>query len=105
AKYLNSLPDAEKKTIWTDYYGVCEFFKGNCLIRYSINQAISPIDYFVFTRRGKIRYDQKMKDKSFVKKSKNLLKLKPYYEEALPLWEIQIDNRPENYIKILPNQL
>lgn len=104
AKYLNSLPNAEQKTIWSDYYGVCEFFKGTCLIDYSINQAVSPIDYFVFTRRGEIRYHQKLKDKSYVKKSKNLLQLKPYYEKTTPLWEEFIDNRPGNYIKVVPNQ-
>lgn len=100
ATHLNSLPNSEKKIIWSDYYGVCEFFKGTCLIDYSIDQTIYPIDYFILTRRGGIRYSQKLKSKSFVRKSKHLLELKPYYEKALPAWEAQIDNRPENFIKV-----
>lgn len=101
AAYLNSLPDAEKKIAWTDYYGFCDFFKGKCLENYSIDQSKDPIDYFVLTRRGEIQYYDKMNDKSFIRKSRNVLQLRPYYENNSPLWELQIDQRPENFVKIL----
>lgn len=102
ATKLNSIPGAEKKIIWSDYYGVCEFFKGTCLLDYSIDQKINPIDYFVLTRRGGIRYYQKLNHKSFVRKSKNLLNLDKYYKNSISIWELNIDERPGNFVKIIP---
>lgn len=88
--YLNSLTGAENLTIWSDFYGVCEFFKGTCLTKYKVNQTTNPIDYYILTRRGKIRY-QGSHDGAGAKK---------YYSSDNPVWELLIDNRPENYIRI-----
>jgi len=96
AEYLNSLPNAEKLTVWSDYYGVCEFFKGTCITEY--NFVVKPllIDYYVLTRRGEIRYNSNWSDWS----SDNGVKATEYYKNPNPLWHIYIDDRPENFIKI-----
>jgi 4-amino-4-deoxy-L-arabinose transferase-like glycosyltransferase len=105
AMYLNSLPEAEKKIIWTDYFGVCEFFKGTCLTDYSIDQSAQPIDFFVLTQRGRVRYYQNLNHVSFIKNTKHLVQLETYYEDGKPIWKLEIDNRPKNYVKIFSNEL
>ena len=102
AQYLNPLPDVENKSAWSDYYGFCDFFRGKCTSDYSVLQNELPpsFDYFVFTRRGEIIYNQKMSKKSYVKKHKNMPQIKTYYEKTSPKWEMKIGERPENYIKI-----
>lgn len=99
AEYLNSLPNAEKLTVWSDYYGVCEFFKGTCITEY--NFVVKPllIDYYILTRRGEIRYNSNWSDWS----PDNGVKATEYYKNPDPLWHIYIDDRPENFIKIYKN--
>ncbi|TSD00884.1 MAG: Uncharacterized protein Athens071425_541 [Parcubacteria group bacterium Athens0714_25] len=101
AKYLNSLPGAKELTVWSDYYGVCEFFSGTCTTNYSVNSTKNSIDYFVITRRGKMRYFEKLESNK--KKNKDTLSAHYYYSESsLPEWELNIDNRPDNFIRIVP---
>lgn len=92
AGYLNSLPGAENFIIWSDYPGVCEFTKGKCYITNQIENA--KIDYFVLTRRGKLTYANRF----------DLVKARPYYNKENPAWQMIIDNRPDNYIKVLKNE-
>ncbi len=97
AQYLNALPNAENLLVWTDYEGVCEFFVGKCLVKqykYSSKQAI---DYAVLTRRGKILYNP---DHSRWMKADNLF-MKPAYDDPNPEWQLLINNRPENFIKVV----
>jgi 4-amino-4-deoxy-L-arabinose transferase-like glycosyltransferase len=90
AQYLNSQPDSANLTIWSDYFGVCEFTRGNCLTKYTIDPAVAKIDYYVLTRRGKIRYP----------KSRDSVGANKYYASDNPAWELIIDGRPDNYIKV-----
>jgi hypothetical protein len=96
AEFLNGLPDSENLTIWSDYYGVCEFFKGKCLTDYDLLTGKYSIDYYVLTRRGKIRYLQNPSKWM----PENGVKALPYYDRTDPVWELEIDDRPDNYIKI-----
>jgi hypothetical protein len=89
-QYLNAMPGSENMMIWSDFFGVCEFFQGKCLTAYNVNSETTKIDYYVLTRRGKIRY----------KGNRDGAGAKKYYEAANPVWELYIDDRPDNYIKI-----
>ena len=88
AQFLNSQPDAENMTVWSDFFGVCEFFKGKCITKYSYDP--NQINYYVLTRRGKIRYQG----------NKQGVGAKEYYHYENPDWKMYIGERPENYIKI-----
>lgn len=97
AKFLNSLPNPENTIIWTDYYGVCEFFKGKCLTDYKFDQSKYPVEYYILTRRGKIRYEPNYYR---LIEEPNVIKALSYYSQKNPIWELDIDNRTQNYIKI-----
>lgn len=96
AEYLNSLPDAENLTIWSDYYGVCEFFRGKCSTDYKFQQ---PIDYCVLTRRGEIRF---WSGYSYYKaKGQPVIEALPYYSPDVPSeWELLVDGREGNSVRV-----
>lgn len=86
AEWLNSQPNAKDLTVWADAHGVCEFFVGKCLHRTKVNTDIYHIDYFVFSLRGQLR---------------------PAFDHQLEpgqAWELEIDGRSKNYIKIFKSQ-
>lgn len=95
AQYLNSLPNASELLIWSDYEGVCEFFKGNCMVKQYEYASAKKIDYAVITRRGKILYNP---DHIRWQNKKNL-NMAPAYKNTTPDWSLEIDGRPENFIK------
>lgn len=97
AQYLNSLPDAEHLTVWIDYYGVCEFFVGRCLSAYTFDSSVVKPDYYVLTRRGKTRY---MSRADRWERLSGLTAYQ-YYETTDPAWQLLIDGRPGNFIKIV----
>ncbi len=86
AEFLNNLPDAQNLTAWSDYGGVCEFFSGSCVSAYKYNPEIHKINYYVITRRGTIVVRQKGAPEKILAGS--------------PVWELDINNRPENFVKI-----
>lgn len=90
AQYLNSLPNANQMVIWSDFFGVCEFFKGECLTKYNVDFEKTQINYYVLTRRGEIRY----------KFSHDRARAKKYYSANDPVWQLEIDNRPENSVRV-----
>ena len=95
AQYINSQPDAKAAVIWADYYGVCEFIEGTCITdsRYS---GAREVDYYVTTRRGEIRYNP-----SHVQwRSVTSIEPYKYYGRTDPAWELLIDSRPENYVRV-----
>ena len=98
AQYLNALPNAKNITVWADYYGVCEFFVGKCITDYNLETSNYLIDYYVMTRRGQIRY---MQNNSKWIDRPNGIQVESYYANPNPLWQIEIGNRPDNFIKIM----
>ncbi len=54
AQYLNTQDNAQEKVIWTDRRGICQFFVGKCIVSNELYLDHTPIDYFVFSRRGMI---------------------------------------------------
>ncbi|MDO8566269.1 MAG: phospholipid carrier-dependent glycosyltransferase [Candidatus Moranbacteria bacterium] len=97
AVYLNGLPNAERLTVWSDYYGVCEFFVGRCLTAYSFDKETLHPDYYVLTRRGQIRYMPKY-DRW---EEKSGLTAYRYYNAPNPAWQLFIGNRQGNFIKVV----
>ncbi|MFZ1626296.1 MAG: glycosyltransferase family 39 protein [Candidatus Moraniibacteriota bacterium] len=96
AEYLNALPNASELTTWSDYYGVCEFFVGKCLTAYTFDGTQIQPDYYVLTRRGKIRYMSRY-DRW---EQKSGLTAYRYYDRPNPDWSLEIDDRPGNYVKV-----
>ncbi len=98
AQYLNSLPNAKGLTIWADYIGVCEFFVGKCLTTDYDHAAKTAFDYVVLSTRGEEVYKPEhirwLKPGNFY--------AAPWYADPSPLWQLAIDNRPENFVKIVP---
>jgi hypothetical protein len=94
AQYLNSLPDAKNLTLWSDYYGTCEFFVGRCIKAYTASEFKNPIDYYSLTRRGEIRY---MFD--HIRNPGNVDADK-YYAKENPDWKLEINGRPDDFVKI-----
>lgn len=97
AQYLNLLPNAKNITVWSDYHGVCEFFIGKCITKYRFDRSNYPVDYYVLTRRGRIRYNFSSGNGTYRGRTIDAYK---YYDAPNPDWHIYIGDRPENYIKI-----
>ncbi|MBP5993684.1 MAG: glycosyltransferase family 39 protein [Candidatus Moranbacteria bacterium] len=97
AQYLNSLPNAEHLLIWSDYYGVCEFFKGHCLSMEYEAAAQQRFDYAVLSHRGRNLYRP---EHSRWLKKKNL-QMSAAYADTDPDWELFIGGRPENFVKVI----
>ncbi|MFA4817356.1 MAG: phospholipid carrier-dependent glycosyltransferase [Parcubacteria group bacterium] len=99
AQFLNSLPDARDLFIWSDYYGVRNFFVGESKTDYIHKASSRHIDYYVLTKQGQIMFNywcaksQNICRKAYVPAGK-------YYEATNPVWEMDIDGRPNNFIKI-----
>lgn len=96
AQLLNSLPDSDKLVIWSDYYGVCEFFRGTCIRNFRFDQNKYPIDYYVLNRRGEIIYNEKEARWNEEGFSKAFL----YRKKENLVWNLDIGNRQGNYVNI-----
>lgn len=98
AEYLNTLPNAAELTVWSDYYGVCEFFVGKCLTAYTFNGGEIQPDYYVLTRRGEARYMSRFER---WERLSGLTAHRYYRQTAIPpVWSLEIDGRPGNYVKV-----
>jgi hypothetical protein len=103
AMYLNSLPNAKDLTIWTDKNGVCRFFDGICRSNFDWKLYQNDrFDYVVVssgresrtTGRVKIAVDDLRKD---------VIRFDKYYEKTDGAeWELLINGRPGQYVKIYP---
>jgi hypothetical protein len=92
AQFLNALPNSKNLKVWSDYWGVCYFFNGICVQASEYDSYMSKseentIDYYVMTRRGEMTNSKRWK----------------VLREDLqggPIWSLNIDNRPKNFIRI-----
>lgn len=96
AQYLNQLPNASSTTVWADYYGVCEFFVGRCLTAYTFDRSLIHPDYYVLTRRGRIRFLSRFERWE----RQSGLTARRYYSDPHPQWALFINERPENFVKV-----
>jgi hypothetical protein len=96
AHYLNRIPGRENLVVWADYYGVCEFARFKCLTAYTFDRNVVQPDYYVLTRRGRLRYWSRYERWERL----SGLKAYQYYDRSDPVWLLEIDNRPGNYVKV-----
>jgi hypothetical protein len=85
AQYLNQKPNAENLTLWTDSYGVCEFFVGKCIKKQKLDVEKYPVDYILRTLRGQVA-------PKF-----------PHNREDKPEWEYAVGGRSKNFVRIYKN--
>lgn len=100
AQYLNSLPDAKNKIIWSNTNTICMFFKGKCLSGRKIDLGVVKPDYFVLSKRGELKAN-----KGFIFTNPDYTgKNSSYYYENLKTnyeWAIFMNDREEDYIKVV----
>lgn len=100
AEYLNSLPNAEKLTIWTDKQGVCVFFVGNC--RTNLSQktfTANNIDYLVISSGRQSRTTKMGGEIELI----GLTVGDAYFSDDFAK-KIEIAGRSNNYVKIIKLQ-
>ncbi len=101
AQYLNSLDNAKNLVVWVDRNGLCQFFTGKCISSREIYLDHTDVDYLLVTRRGTLIREPVPVTKD---PNKTDISFKKYYTPEFfnnPLWQLNIDNRPENFIKII----
>jgi hypothetical protein len=103
ANALNQLPDATNITIWTDKSGVCTFFVGNCYSSFNYNNLKTKgIDYVVVSS-GRQSRTTKMVQGAVAGLKPNVIRFDQYYDQTDNLtYALYIDDRPGNFVKILP---
>lgn len=98
AQWLNAQPDAQNLLVWSDYDGFCPFFVGKCMkagvIKWHRGGTYAGIDYFVVTRRGTITGNTTWN---------RLVGEAGVIRQDAPVWELFIDDRPGNYVRIYAN--
>ncbi len=102
AKKLNSLPQAQNLKVWSDRGAFCRYFIGHCIGSRRIDRDKIIPDFIIVTRRNVARG----RFFKWLKGTENLAKHQPayYYQGDVfnnPWWELQINNRPKSYIKII----
>lgn len=107
ASFLNKLPGAEKLFIWSDKRGVCYFFRGQCLSTFDpIELKGIAFDYIVVTSGRAIRthgmVKKLIKNDPTVEESKYFDRY--YNQEDGIVYELDINNRPGQFIKIFKSE-
>jgi len=96
AQYLNTLPNTTKLNVWTDKTGVCYFLLANCYTGFSL-PTHPKLDYIVVSS-GRESRTQKLSRP----KRNDTLDFSDYYSEDHPaVFKLNIDNRPDQYVKII----
>lgn len=103
AEYLNSLPNAQNLTIWADKVAVCELFAGNCEINLKADVINKDINYFVVSRGRTEKSISFSSERLSAEKAAYFRKL--YSPESNSELEIMIDGRPNNFIRVIKNEL
>lgn len=101
AQYLNGLPNAQNIVIWSNSDTVCRFFEGKCLRSRKIDLSAVTPDYFVLSKRGVI----KIGNRFILLNNPHPERDSDYYFgnlDRLAIWNLNINGRPENYVKIIP---
>ncbi len=99
AQYLNQLDNSKDIIVWVDREGLCQFFEGKCITSREVYLDHTTVDYLVVTRRGSL-----IREPIPITKNENSMTFKKYYTPQYfnnPIWELNIDNRPGNFIKII----
>jgi len=102
AEYLNNLPDAKNLAIWTDKRGVCKFFIGTCTDGFDFaSLPEGGLDYVVISAGRESRTDRMMRN-PYLLNDVGLVRYDTYYEQFQPLWELLINGREAQFVRIFP---
>jgi hypothetical protein len=91
---ITALAGGKEIIVIADYPGICPFITGQCVdisndnkekVVDVLNQKRDDV-YFVLTRRGQVRWNYIGQFIAVIKKP--------------PLWELNIDNRPGNFVRV-----
>lgn len=105
SQYLNNLPDANRLNVWSDKKQVCEKFIGKCDTGFNIkNIGDQHFDYFIASRGGRaetIARAANQKGGLFRIGVDTIDTNKLYSPSSHYDFKIIIDDRPNNYIKVV----
>ncbi len=100
AQKLNTLPNAKDLLIWTDKDGVCKFFIGRCKRgRNYTTLRRDGLDYIVVSSTRESRTG-KMMSSEITHNVPGLIRFDQYYQKKNPLFEIDINGRPNHFVKV-----
>lgn len=100
AEYLNSLPEAQNLTIWTDKRGVCKFFVGTCLDGFNFSEIPSDdIDYVVVST-GRESRTERMLVNPYLLNDEGLIRFDAYYQKTDPVYQLLINDRSGQFVRI-----
>ncbi len=103
AMYLNELPDAKDTAIWTDKTGVCKFYVGPCLDGFNLSKLRAKnVQYLVLSSGRAARTAHRFAPTESLSTAEDALRLDTYYERNDPLYEIRINGRASQNVKIFP---
>ncbi|MEI7891306.1 MAG: glycosyltransferase family 39 protein [bacterium] len=96
ATYLNSLPGAHEMKIWADKGAVCERFVGRCFIDFKKKTfEQNKMDYFV------VSTDRKSRTLKLSGSVNDMANFKKAYASENNVFEILVDNNPNNFVKVI----
>ena len=98
AIFLNTLPNASNLKIWTDKNGVCTFFEGQCFtsMNFEVNNKLD-VDFMILSSGRKSRSEAMLQNKNIFGKN-----ISYWYNSNDHIWKLNLNNRPNNYVKIIP---
>ncbi len=100
AEYLNSLPEAKQTAIWTDKSGVCKFYIGPCYDGLDFRKANELHIKYLVLSSGRASRTSRFYERDAVKKYPDVIRLDEMYGRQDAVYEIHINGRPSQSIKI-----
>lgn len=103
AMYLNTLPNAKDVTVWTDKSGVCKFFVGRCKSSFDWREyRKETFDYVVVSAGRQSRTTSRVMTAVEDQRS-DVLRFDRYYGRTEgAAWELLVNGRPSQYVRIFP---
>ncbi|MDD3486846.1 MAG: glycosyltransferase family 39 protein [Candidatus Moranbacteria bacterium] len=95
AEWLNQQPNAHDMVVWSDKGAVCERFVGRCYIDFKKKTfEQNDIRYFVLST------DRRSRSLKMSKSIKSLVDFSQMYAAENSVFEVVIDNNPNNFVRI-----
>ncbi len=96
AMYLNSLPNARELRVWSDKGAVCAMFVGDCSVSFNQKRFKAAVPDYLVLSTGRRRKTTNMWSSDSVP-----LDFKSAYETAPAEFSLLLDNRPNNFVKVV----
>lgn len=101
AEFINSLPNPETLSVWTDKRGVCPFLRARCLSGFSHERLREKgFDYAVVSAGRESRTKKMISPNP---SRPEILRFDTLYDvnDESVVYKLEINNRPRNYVKII----